>query len=307
MRVSHLGGAIDSPATNNLAPILLPLPPNYLLDQMEETPVASSRTQQLLEPLRESIVDKPPYISGTLPLPDSCFSLFYKVTKDGNLARHVNLANASLDELEQLAQACEPASFGVKNEAVLDENYRKAGKMDLECFALLLDPVQTDLVKIVQGYLLEGAPPTIKMKPELYKLNVYGKGSFFKPHVDTPRSEMMFGSLVIVFPTPHEGGGLLLRHRGHEWIFDSGKELADLVEGQRQPSIAYVAFFSDIEHEVAPVISGYRVTLTFNLYIDASGPVSTKEKDTGPELSPPPAATDEPPQKLAGGDMVASG
>jgi len=131
-----------------------------------------------------------------------------------------------------------------------------------------------------------------------------GKGSFFKPHVDTPRSEMMFGSLVIVFPTPHEGGGLLFRHRGHEWIFDSGKELADAAE-RRQPSVAYVAFYSDIEHEVAPVISGYRVTLTFNLYIEVSGPVSAK--DTGSEEPSLPPATNERPQKLADGDTVASG
>jgi hypothetical protein len=90
------------------------------------------------------------------------------------------------------------------------------------------------------------------------------KGSFFKPHVDTPRSKNMFGSLVIVFPTPHEGGALHLRHRGQEWIFDSGQVLA----AKDKPSIGYAAFFSDIEHEVAPVTSGHRVTLTYNLYFD---------------------------------------
>ncbi len=47
----------------------------------------NSRNQQLLTSLRESIVDKPPYISGTLPLPDPFFSLFYKITKDGLAAR----------------------------------------------------------------------------------------------------------------------------------------------------------------------------------------------------------------------------
>lgn len=43
--------------------------------------------QRLLTPLRESILDKPPYISGTLQLPDSFFSLFYKVSKGGQAAR----------------------------------------------------------------------------------------------------------------------------------------------------------------------------------------------------------------------------
>ena len=79
----------------------------------------------------------------------------------------------------------------------------------------------------------------------------------------------MFGSLVIVFPTPHEGEALRLRHHGHEWAFDSGQELAV----ERQPAISYVALFSDIEHEVMPVISGHRVILTYNLYLDDDGPV----------------------------------
>jgi hypothetical protein len=61
--------------------------------------------------------------------------------------------------LERLTQACEPASFSV-NEKVLDETYHwhKAGKMDMERFAsaLRLDLAQTDLIKIISHYLLEG-------------------------------------------------------------------------------------------------------------------------------------------------------
>jgi hypothetical protein len=83
----------------------------------------------------------------------------------------------------------------------------------------------------------------------------------------------MFGSLVIVFPTLHEGGVLFLRHRGKEWTFDSGRELTT----ERQRSIRYAAFFSDIEHEVTPVISGHRVTLTYNLYFDDTGPTTISE------------------------------
>ncbi|KAF8464795.1 hypothetical protein DFH94DRAFT_640019, partial [Russula ochroleuca] len=163
----------------------------------------------------------------------------------------INLADATPDELEKLTRACEPASFGRKQETVKDENYRKAVKMDSEYFSPILNVFHTDLVNIIYDCLLEGTQSTKRIKIELYKLNVYDKGSFFKPHVDTPRSKNMFGSLVIVFPTPHEGGALLLRHRGQEWIFDSGKELA----AKDEPSIGYAAFFSDIEHEVAPVIT----------------------------------------------------
>jgi hypothetical protein len=77
----------------------------------------------------------------------------------------------------------------------------------------------------------------------------------------------MFGSLVIVFPTPHEGGALLLRYCGHEWVLEFGQRLA----AAHEPSIGYVAFLNDIEHEVAQVISGHRVTLTYNLYFGDGG------------------------------------
>jgi hypothetical protein len=111
------------------------------------------------------------------------------------------------------------------------------------------------------------------------------KGSFFKPHVDTPRSQKMFGSLVIVFPTPHEGGALLLRYRGHEWVVESGQALA----AAHEPTIGYIAFFNDIEHEVAQVISGHRVTLTYNLYFDDSGRAVSSGGAASEHLSLPPA------------------
>jgi hypothetical protein len=88
--------------------------------------------------------------------------------------RYINLVNATPDELEQLTQACEPASFGVKQENVLGESYRKTGKMDSECFASMLDPFNTDLMKIVRGYLLEGLKSKNDIIAELCKLNVYG-------------------------------------------------------------------------------------------------------------------------------------
>jgi hypothetical protein len=95
----------------------------------------------------------------------------------------------------------------------------------------------------------------------------------------------MFGSLVIVLPLPHEGGALLLRHPGQEWTFDSGKapEVA-----KDQPSIGYVAFFSDIEHEVTPETSGHRITLRYDLYFDDGGPVPPNDAVSEHLISPRP-------------------
>lgn len=90
--------------------------------------------------------------------------------------------------------------------------------------------------------------------------------SFFKPHKDTPRGESFFGTLVIVFPTQHQGGALVLRQEDEEWTFDSAQLLSEC----SQPSIAYIAFYGDVEHEVLPVTSGYRITVTYNLYFEDS-------------------------------------
>jgi hypothetical protein len=162
--------------------------------EFEETPTpptGSIHTQQLLTPLRESIIEKPPYISFSFSfqllvshsyigsprmitlLGSRILGAYWSIAADIP-HRHINLANATPDELEQLTHACEPASFGVNKEDVLDETYRKAGKLDSECFAPLLDPVRTDLSKIIRGYLLEGTQSMKNIKIELYKLNVYG-------------------------------------------------------------------------------------------------------------------------------------
>lgn len=80
----------------------------------------------------------------------------------------------------------------------------------------------------------------------------------FKPHLDTPRSNLHFGSLVVCLPAAHEGGQLVVRHHGHSTTFDWSKDSTNL---------QWAAFYGDCEHEVSHVRSGYRITLTYNLFI----------------------------------------
>ena len=261
-----------------------------------ESPAAIEKSQKI-QSLRDAISHKQPAAFGTLSIPADQWTIFYG--KKGNteyapcgplffvshwlindnITRRINLSNASEAELRHLSDACQPATFGVDREDVLDESYRKARKMDITDFATNFNVINSGILDVVRSELLEGHESNKAITTELYKLNVYGearsddvdpwfltdilgKESFFKPHKDTPRSATMFGSLVIVFPTEHEGGALMLRHGGSEWMLDSAAK----VRTQVYPSIAYIAFYSDVEHEVTPVTSGYRVTLTYNLY-----------------------------------------
>ena len=72
----------------------------------------------------------------------------------------------------------------------------------------------------------------------------------------------MFGSLVVILPTAHEGGQFVLRQGEKEWTLD----FTDRFAAATKPSACFVAFYGDIEHEILPITSGYRVTLTYNLY-----------------------------------------
>ncbi|TFK63427.1 hypothetical protein BDN72DRAFT_847639 [Pluteus cervinus] len=218
-----------------------------------------SSIQAKITAVESAIIKKPPFCTGHVQINERSSTLFYK-TDDASNAKFLSLTSATTDDLQKLTNACLPAKFGLGQEDVLDESYRKARKMDIDNFMVGFDP--STIVDVIRQELLDSEDVQAALEVELYKLNVYDKGSFFKAHRDTPRRRDMFASLVIVFPTPHEGGKLLLRHDTEEWAFDSTQVLA----GTQTPSAAFIAFYSDVEHEVTTVEAGHRVTLTYNIY-----------------------------------------
>ncbi|TVY47844.1 hypothetical protein LOCC1_G002936 [Lachnellula occidentalis] len=179
--------------------------------------------------------------------------------------------------LEKLVKSCQPATFGFGGGNVLDEKIRKAGKLDVSEFSTSFNPYDYGVVDAVAQALLPGiARPEGVDKvgngansqhwgvvAELYKLNAYSAPSDkFKPHVDTPRGFTQFGSLVVSLPNPHAGGVLRVAHKGVERYFDLGSN-----DAKTNSTIHWAAFYSDCEHEVLPVTSGHRITLTYQLYI----------------------------------------
>ena len=83
----------------------------------------------------------------------------------------------------------------------------------------------------------------------------------YSNHRDIPCSGTMFTSLVVVFPTAHEGGALKLCHGSNEQTVDSTTAVAVKTTG---PEISYIACYSNVEHEVTPITSGHCVTLAWN-------------------------------------------
>lgn len=71
---------------------------------------------------------------------------------------------------------------------------------------------------------------------------------------------------MVCLPCAHDGGELLVRHDDREVMFDWS--------GNNQ-YIQWAAFYSDCEHEVLPVTSGYRITVTYNLYFSDEIPTAS--------------------------------
>ena len=102
----------------------------------------------------------------------------FSVSGTDPVARRVDLSGTSpehIQPLNELEQACEAATFGRAQETVLDESYRKAGKMDLENFVSALEIDNTGLLDVVRAGLLTGEQEDKPVRAELYKLNVYGQ------------------------------------------------------------------------------------------------------------------------------------
>ncbi|KAK5679574.1 hypothetical protein LTS10_008395 [Elasticomyces elasticus] len=207
---------------------------------------------------RPTSPDSTPRAENDLPPSTHPVTLRFGTDGSGNVLSLP--ADANSDAFKKLLVACTPASFGRDGENVVDESYRKAGKLDVAAFCSDFCPYTTGIINIVNQLLVPSLDADRSVKAELYKLNVYsGPGGMFKPHVDTPRGSTQVGSLVVSLPSQYKGGSLSIRHRGHQTVFDWAANSAN--------GIQWAAFYSDCEHEVHEVTSGNRITLTYNLFL----------------------------------------
>ena len=131
-----------------------------------------------------------PLCTGVIPLDASNSQLFYRNAADGSLGytplnlfflydntllshSFIDFSTAVSDnQLEHLAQACQLATFGVQQQDVLDESYRKAGKMDAVNFSTNFNPNTTCIMEGIRCLLL--TDPGLSIQVESHKLNIYG-------------------------------------------------------------------------------------------------------------------------------------
>ena len=154
--------------------------------------------------------------------------------------------------IKKLIQQARPAPFGWRDETRLDTEVRDVWKIprsrvkiDKRRWNQTLAPVLDKLKREL------GLPPGSLLKAELHDLLIYAPGQFFLPHQDSEKRDGMVATLVVILPSPHSGGTLVIDHQGEKQRYQSSRAAMD--------QLTFIAFYADCHHEVRPVKEGYRV------------------------------------------------
>ena len=200
------------------------------------------------------------------------------------------------DQIKTIIEQATQAPYGRGAETILDTSVRKTWQLGPESVKITGKSWKTNFDAILSEVKNGLGCQEMTVTAELYKLLIYDKGGFFHAHRDSEKAPGMFGTLVVVVPSAHRGGELVVRHAGHEEVLDlSDAEASELTFG---------AFYADCEHEVLPVTEGYRVCLVYNL-IQQKGqqricaPLYDEEVSTAAEILEMAFTADDSPAKIA--------
>lgn len=163
----------------------------------------------------------------------------------------------SAEQANQLCRVGRPATYGLGDKTLLDTQVRNTWEIPLSRVKINQRRWAKTLVPALDRLRADlGLPPGCRLKAELHSMLVYGAGQFFVSHQDSEKADAMVGSLVVTLPSSFKGGALVVQHAGTSSTYRSPKKYLSLV-----------AFYADCRHEVKPVTSGHRVTLTYNLLL----------------------------------------
>ena len=211
----------------------------------------NERLEQYFRSLGDDLAD-----AATVRLPPESLELSLGTAEGDKCTISLPLEDA---DIEALISVATPAHFGAGEDTVYDPSVRDTW---------VIDPARVHLGgQIWENHLGEaletlgrtlGIGDGAQVRAELHSMLVYGEGQFFLPHQDSEKDDSMLASLVISLPAAHAGGELVVDDGGVERVFRGDPN-----------DITLVAFYADRRHEVRPVTSGHRITLTFNLLVEA--------------------------------------
>lgn len=177
----------------------------------------------------------------------------------GEISYPVNVTQAG-----ELIKMAKKAPFGKGDKTVVDTHVRSAWEIDASELKFNSREWPGFLKKLLAKIKPDLGIEDYNISANLYKMLIYEKGDFFLSHQDSEKEKGMFGTLIIGLPGNHTGGDLLVRFDGKETCVNFAEAAADF-------KMPYVAFYADCEHEIKPLLSGYRVCLVYNLVQQKAG------------------------------------
>lgn len=162
--------------------------------------------------------------------------------------------------VESLISMAESAKYGFKDKTIFDDTVRKVWEIKPSKFNILKTPWRKGVEPLLEKIKTDlGLPESATLTAEIHNMLVYEPECFFKPHQDSEKADNMVATLVMILPSDHAGGELIVEHNGRQYVFDSSKESV---------AVQAFSFYADCRHEVKPLATGCRVALTFNLILD---------------------------------------
>ena len=154
-----------------------------------------------------------------------------------------------------LVRHSEDAPFGEAGQTRIDKKVRNARRLIARSEATVTGFDPGTILAEIEAAL----SPRLHLEARLEDILVYSRAGRFLRHKDTPRSRDLLGTLIVGLPIAHKGGEFEVVDGGQKHEIDWSGESPDT------GSVRWVAFFSDVDHAIAPIKSGSRVTLVYSL------------------------------------------
>ncbi|KZV85117.1 hypothetical protein EXIGLDRAFT_841681 [Exidia glandulosa HHB12029] len=200
--------------------------------------------------LLTAVLERQPYCGeGVCSLPPDVLRVFLS-REPWNVPLN---KDAALQDLERLAGACGPD-----------------GELARADFAVNVDLASSGVLQAATDALLGLDAEEHTLKAELRMLHVQSSGYQLPAQSTSPN---VFGCLLLTFPVTHTGGSTVVRSGTQELVHDPSAAAVAPDEHQ----VSWLAFRNDAERQSAPVQSGYRVTLSYDLHLVEKSVVTSRQ------------------------------
>jgi predicted 2-oxoglutarate/Fe(II)-dependent dioxygenase YbiX len=166
-------------------------------------------------------------------------------------------------QIEAVIKRAHRAPYGRGTHTIVDTSVRNAWQLDSADVRIGGKAWEKTFHQIMSAVTAGLGCSGLNVSATLYKLLVYETGGLFRAHRDTEKTDGIFGTLVVVLPSSHGGGELIIRH--------GTREVSVNLSSPDVSELRFAAFYADCEHEVRPITGGSRVCLTYSLSLAEKG------------------------------------